>query len=73
MSKSLQMIQWGDLESMDVESLWLKIKDVINDSIRVYMPTHMMKKKSKAAPWWSKELTKEVKRKYKEWRYYTGT
>ena len=71
MSKSLQMIQWGDLESMDVESMWLKIKGVIKDSITVYVPTHVQKKKSKAAPWWSKELTKEVKRKYKEWRYYT--
>ena len=73
MAKSLEKVQWGDLEAMDVESLWLKFKGVIKDSIRVYVPTRMLKKKSKAAPWWSKELTKEVKRKYKKWRHYTET
>ena len=38
------------------------------------MPEYTPRKKTKtSAPWWSRELTKEVKRKYKAWKQYSET
>ena len=74
MAKSLKAVQWGELESMDVEAMWSRIKDTIETSTRAFVPKYAKKKITKtAAPWWTKELTNQVKRKYKAWKRYSAS
>ena len=70
MSNALKSVDWSCLETMNVEESWEYIKEVINECTQIYIPLIGVRKKNRAAPWWSSELTRAVKRKYKAWQSY---
>ena len=57
---------------MSVEEAWLFFKETVTEYMKIHIPQiKPAKKTTKAAPWWSSELTKEVKKKYKAWQDYS--
>ena len=72
MNKELLGVDWSFTESMDVDTMWIKMKELLVTCIEKYVPLVKKKKeKRKTPPWWTKELTKEVKTKYKMWKRYS--
>ena len=72
MGHSLSLVDWSSLKEMSVEEAWLFFKETVTEHMKIHIPQiKPAKKTTKAAPWWSSELTKEVKRKYKAWQDYS--
>ena len=73
MRENFSLIDWTELNGLGVEETWSRIKDEIYSNIQKFVPKHKKRKaKSAAAPWWSNQLQKEVKAKYKLWKDYTA-
>ena len=69
MKASLQRIDWCVLEGKSVAEAWEFIRGIIMHHIKKFVPMHKKKTNGKqSAPWWNKELTKEVKLKYSAWK-----
>ena len=70
MKAQLSLVNWSVMDQMDVEESWAFIKKVLMKNVRAFVPTFKKKKTKPKAAWWTKELTKEVRRKYKLWKKY---
>ena len=70
MKAQLRVVNWCDMDEMNVEEAWIFIKKILGENVRAYVPTFKKMKSKPKAKWWTKELTKEVRRKYKIWKEY---
>ena len=70
---TLQSVDWSALNDLTVEDAWCFGKSTIKGCFTVHVPEHKTSPKNRAAPWWNKELTKEVKRKFETWKRYSKT
>ena len=70
MRASLQSVDWQILDDEDVNEIWDSIRNIITEHIQRFVPKHKKKRVKRTAPWWSRELTKEVKMKHRIWKEY---
>ena len=64
---------WSSLKDLDVEAMWKQLKDTIAMVIHEFVPEVRLHRKSKlSAPWWTSELSRQVKRKTRAWNTYTS-
>ena len=61
MKVNLRTIDWSSLEHMEIEDCWGFIMKVVEENVMQFVPKFKKKSSKPAAPWWSKELTREVK------------
>lgn len=75
MVASLHSADWSflDLEDLGVEGTWREFKQVLTSCISTHVPAHRNKTRVTATPWWNKDLTKEVKRKFEFWKQFCET
>lgn len=62
--------EYIDIENENVESLWLRFKEVVLEAAREVCGTAKMINGRKQTNWWNENIKNEVKKKKKNWRTY---
>ena len=71
MSRILAEWDWTALQNMDIEGIWMCISGKLKELVGNFVPLARDKTKGKnKAPWWHKNLGKEVKKKHRAWNEY---
>ena len=71
MNESLGLVNWSCIDNLGTEEAWQRVKCILMEHIKKFVPTMKPKKSGPSAPWWNGELTREVKKKYKLWKTYS--